>query len=307
MEMGKIAFVFSGQGAQYSGMGMELAQTSAAAAAVFAMADEIRPGTSEQCFTGTADELKQTINTQPCVFCVDLAAAEALREQGIQPDMAAGFSLGEIPALAFSGKLAKEDAFRFVVERSKEMHRCGSEHPGTMFAVMGIGPGAVEEACSRVSGSYPVNYNGPMQTVVACTEEAAAAFPAEVVKVGGKSVRLPVSGGFHSPLMKQARTVLEENFGHLKISDSRIPVYANVTAQPYGDNDLLFRQIDSPVLWHPTIMEMNRQGVDTFIEVGPGKTLINMITKFLPTAKVLSVENKETLRTTMEELKDAGR
>ena len=305
--MGKIAFVFSGQGAQYPGMGMELAQTSAAAAAVFAMADEIRPGTSEQCFSGSAEELKQTINTQPCVFCVDLAAAEALREQGIQPDMAAGFSLGEIPALTFSGKLPKEEAFRFVVERSKAMHLCGSEYPGTMFAVMGIGPEAVEGACSQVPGSYPVNYNGPLQTVVACTEEAATAFPAEVVKSGGKSIRLPVSGGFHSPMMKQARTTLEESFSRLTILEGEIPVYANVTALPYGDIDLLFRQIDSPVLWHPTIMEMNRQGADTFIEVGPGKTLINMITKILPAAKVLSVENKETLRTTMEELKHAGR
>lgn len=305
--MGKIAFLFSGQGAQYSGMGMELAQSSAAAASVFAMADGIRPGTSEQCFSGTAEELKQTINTQPCVFCVDLAAAEALQEQGIQPDMVAGFSLGEIPALAFSGKLAKEDAFRFVVERSKEMHLCGSEHPGTMFAVMGIGSRAVEEICSRVPGSYPVNYNGPMQTVVACTEEAAAAFPAEVVNAAGKPVRLPVSGGFHSPMMKQARTILEEKFKNLTIIESGIPVYANVTAEPYGDSDLLFRQIDSPVLWHPTIMEMSRQGVDTFIELGPGKTLINMVTKILPTAKVLSVENRETLRTTMEELKHAGR
>lgn len=305
--MGKIAFLFSGQGAQYSGMGMELAQSSAAAASVFAMADGIRPGTSEQCFSATAEELKQTINTQPCVFCVDLAAAEALREQGIQPDMVAGFSLGEIPALAFSGKLTKEDAFRFVVERSKQMHLCGSEHPGTMFAVMGIGPREVEEVCNRVPGSYPVNYNGPMQTVVACTEEAAAAFPAEVVNAVGKPVRLPVSGGFHSPMMKQARTILEEKFINLSIFESGIPVYANVTAEPYGDSDLLFRQIDSPVLWHPTIMEMSRQGVDTFIEVGPGKTLINMVTKILPTAKVLSVENRETLRTTMEELKHAGR
>ena len=143
--MGKIAFVFSGQGAQYSGMGKELCEASPAAKAVYDMADSIREGTSKQCFEGTMEELTQTVNTQPCVFTADLAAARALQEKGITPDCVAGFSLGEIAALAFAGALSDEEAFKLVCKRGELMDKAAKENPGAMVAVLKITPEQVEE------------------------------------------------------------------------------------------------------------------------------------------------------------------
>ena len=174
--MGKIAFVFSGQGAQYSGMGKALYASSPAAKAVFDMADSLRPGTARQCFEGSMEELTQTVNTQPCVFAVDLAAARALAERGVQPDCVAGFSLGEIAALAFAGVLSDEEAFRLVCKRGELMDKAARENPGAMVAVLKLTSAQTEELCQRFEKTYPVNYNSPAQTVVATTTENADAF-----------------------------------------------------------------------------------------------------------------------------------
>ena len=170
--MGKIAFVFSGQGAQYSGMGKALYASSPAAKAVFDMADSLRPGTARQCFEGSMEELTQTVNTQPCVFAVDLAAARALAERGIQPDCVAGFSLGEIAALAFAGVLSDEEAFRLVCKRGELMDKAARENPGAMVAVLKLTSAQTEELCQRFEKTYPVNSRQPAAKPRCCPSAA---------------------------------------------------------------------------------------------------------------------------------------
>lgn len=291
--MEQIAFVFSGQGAQYPGMGRELYEAAPAAREVFDRADKIRPGTSAQCFGGTQEELAQTINTQPCVFCVDLAAAEALRAAGIQPAAVAGFSLGEVAALTFAGSLSPDAGFGLVCRRAAFMQEAAQKHEGAMVAVLKLNGDAVKELCSGFEHAYPVNYNCKGQTVVALSKEILDTFCKEVQAKGGRAVPLAVSGGFHSPFMDEAAQSLLEELQNTEWKNPVIPVYANSTAQPYGENakETLAGQVNNPVYWQKTIENMISDGITTFIEVGPGKTLCGLIKKISPDVRVLSVED----------------
>lgn len=295
--MGKIAFVFSGQGAQYSGMGKAMAEASPAAKAVFDMADSVRSGTSRQCFEGSAEELCQTVNTQPCVFAADLAAAYALTERGITPDSVAGFSLGEIAALAFSGMLSDEEAFRLVCKRGELMDKAARENPGAMAAVMKLTAAQVEEICRRFESTYPVNYNSPAQTVVATEGENARAFCQAVKEAGGKAVLLAVSGAFHSPFMAQAAQGLADYMKDITFSEPRTVIYSDVTAKPYeGDYKALVKaQVESPVRWQSIVENMIADGTDTFIEVGVGKTLTGLIKRISPEVRAFKAETPEDI------------
>ncbi len=301
--MGKIAFVFSGQGAQYSGMGQEICEVSEAAGAVFTMADSMRPGTSTQCFESSKEELSVTINTQPCVFTVDLACAAALREAGIKPDGAAGFSLGELAALSFCGMLTEKEAFSVVCKRAELMEECGVKNKGSMAAVLRLENGLVEKLC-RQAGVYPVNYNCEGQLVAAGAENDIINLILLAGKNGGKALKLPVSGAFHSPHMEEAVAGLQNALTDFRIKKPAIPLYANVTAEPYGDNptELLTKQVVSPVQWQKTIENMVRDGFDTFVEVGPGKTLTTLIKKISPESTAYNVENKDSLKATIDAL-----
>ncbi|MEE0913707.1 MAG: ACP S-malonyltransferase [Ruminococcus sp.] len=290
--MGKIAFIFSGQGAQYSGMGKELYESSPAAKAVYDMADSIRKGTSKQCFEGTMEELSKTVNTQPCVFTADLAAAYALVEKGIKPDCVAGFSLGEISALAFSKMLSDEEAFRLVCKRGELMDKAATENPGAMAAVMKITPQQVEEICAQFDSTYPVNYNSPAQTVVATTSENADSFCEAVKNAGGRAKLLAVSGAFHSPFMAKAAEGLAEYMENVEFSEPQTVIYSDVTAKPYeGDYKALVKaQVESPVKWQTIVENMIEDGVDTFIEVGVGKTLTGLVKRINADVKAFKVE-----------------
>ncbi|MEE0930312.1 MAG: ACP S-malonyltransferase [Acutalibacteraceae bacterium] len=295
--MGKIAFVFSGQGAQYPGMGKELYECSPAAKAVYDMADSIREGTTTQCFEADKEVLNCTINTQPCVFTADLAAAAAVTEKGIKPDYVAGFSLGEIAALGYSGVLSYEDAFKLVCKRGELMNKAAQENKGSMLAVMKLTPEKVEEIAAKFEGTYPVNYNSPAQTVVATIEENADAFMEAVKAEKGRAKKLAVSGAFHSPFMSSAAQGLEDYLQDKTLNEPSVPIYSNVTAQPYsGDyKQLVKEQVENPVQWQKTVENLIDMGVDTFIEVGVGKTLAGLIKKTNKDVKVFHVENKETL------------
>ena len=306
--MGKIAFVFAGQGAQYSGMGQSLCEASPAAKAVFDAADKLRPGTSEQCFTGTAEELSITKNTQPCLYCVDLAAAKALEEAGVTPDYVAGFSLGEIAALSFAGVFSEEQGFDFVCKRAEAMQKAGEENPGAMAAVLKLKNQQVEELCAGFEKVWPVNYNCPGQLVCAGEKSQIEAFCGKVAEAGGKAVPLAVSGGFHSPFMESASQTLCEVLEPMELSTPRVPVYANYTAQPYDGSakELLTQQVKNPVRWQETVERLVELGVDTFIECGPGKTLCGLIRKTAKGVKTLNVQDGETLQAALEAVKAQG-
>ena len=293
------ALVFSGQGAQYTGMGKDLYENSPAAKAVFDMAESIRPGTIKQCFEGTKEELAVTINTQPCVFITDLAAAAAVAEKGVTIDCVAGFSLGEIAAIAFAGMLSYEDAFKLVCKRAELMDKAAKENPGAMTAIMKISPEQVEEICAGFEKAYPVNYNSPAQTVVAASQEEIDELCEKVKAVKGKAVKLAVSGAFHSPFMNTAAEGLAEYLKDIDLKEPTIPIYANATAEPYKDDYkmLISAQVNHPVKWQKSVENMISNGVDTFIEVGVGKTLTGLIKKINADVKAVNIENKEGLDT----------
>ncbi len=227
----------------------------------------------------------------------DLAAAAAVAEKGIKPDYLAGFSLGEIAALGFGGVMSYEEAFRLVCKRGELMDKAAKENEGVMVAVMKLTPEKVEELAKQFDSTYPVNYNSPAQTVVATTKENADKLVEAVKAEKGKGVKLAVSGAFHSPFMRSAAEGLGEYLADKELKTPEIPIYSNVTAQPYsGDiKQLIKAQAESPVQWQKTVENLIAEGVDTFIEVGVGKTLAGLIKKINKDVRVFNVENSETL------------
>ncbi|MBP1737072.1 MAG: [acyl-carrier-protein] S-malonyltransferase [Oscillospiraceae bacterium] len=308
--MGKIAFVFPGQGAQYPGMGESLTGYPEAKA-VFELADALRPGTSVQCFYGTKEELTITEHTQPCMFAVELAAAEALKAAGVVPDAVAGFSLGEVTALTFAGAFSHQDGFSLVCRRGELMQRAAQENPGKMAAVLKLESEAVEKLCADIGGCWPVNYNCPGQVSVAGLAASIDALIPAVKAAGGRATPLAVSGGFHSPLMDEAADAL------LPLIEERAPklpaitTYANATGAAYGSDGetlpvLLSRQVKSPVQWQRTIERMTADGVDTFIEAGPGKVLSGLISRIAPSARVFLCDTLEQVDQIAEQLKQSS-
>lgn len=279
--MGKIAFVFSGQGDQVPGMGKDLYETYGVAKGVFDLCDAIRPGTSTQCFHGTDDELKETRNTQPCLFAMELAAASVLIDKGIAPDAVAGFSLGEVVAATVSGLFDCETGFRLVCKRCELMQREAEKFDTSMAAVVKLTPEQVQAVCRKYPDVYPVNFNCPGQVTVSGLSSQMPAFFADVKAAGGRAIPLKVKGAFHSPFMKEAASAFAKELEHAQRKERTIPLYSNMTAEPY-DGDavtLLSGQICSPVKWEKIIRNMIAGGIDTFIEIGPGKALTNMIKK----------------------------
>lgn len=289
--MGKLAFVFAGQGDQFPGMGKDLYDLYPAAREIYGLCDRIRPGTSAQCFQGTEEELKETVNTQPCLFAMELAAAGVLIKKGIVPDMAAGFSLGEVTAAAVSGLFDNETAFRLVCRRGELMQAAAETFDTSMAAVVRLTPEQVQAVCEKYSDVYPVNFNCPGQITVSGLSSQMKDFMADVKTLGGRALPLKVKAAFHSPFMKDAAEAFGRELAGVKMNVPKIPLYSDMTAKPYGEDaaGLLSAQICNPVQWERLIRSMIADGADTFIEIGPGKTLTNMIRKIDPNVKVSGV------------------
>ena len=294
----KKAYVFPGQGAQYSGMGKDLYESNLKARTLFDKADEILGfKISEIMFGGTDEELKQTRVTQPAIFLHSVALAIALGEE-FQPDMVAGHSLGELSALTAAGALSFEDGLRLVSARAEAMQKACEIKPSTMAAVIALADDKVEEVCAGIDGVVvAANFNCPGQVVISGEVESVQAACVALKEAGAKrALPLNVSGAFHSPMMEPARAELQKAIEATEFYTPRCAVYQNVDALPHTDpveiKQNLIAQLTSPVRWTQSVERMCADGATTFEELGPGQVLQGLIKKI---NKEVEVSSKQTL------------
>ena len=278
--------MFPGQGSQFVGMGRDLRDAFPSVRALYEEADEILGAPlSRVCFEGPEDELVKTVNTQPAIYLHSIAVLRLLEERGHRPEAVAGHSLGEYSACVAAGAIEHRDALRLVRRRGELMFQAGLERPGAMAAVLGLSEGALEEALAEARAAGTVvaaNLNSPGQVVIS-GDPPAVEKAMETARARGakRAMRLPVSGAFHSPLMRPAAEGLRAALAEVPIRDAAVPVFGNATAAPARDaariREALEAQLVSPVRWEESVRAMRAAGVMQFLEVGPGKVLRGLV------------------------------
>jgi len=312
--MGKVAFMFPGQASQYPGMGKELAEKYPAARAVFDEADKaLGFSISKMCFEGTEDELKLTANTQPAILTVSVAAFRVLEEKGIAPDYVAGHSLGEYSALVAVGSLKFVDAVKLVRKRGMYMQESVAAGQGAMAAIMGLSPAVVQDACKRAAEGEvcsAANLNSPEQTVISGSAGAVKRAVEIASQSGAKrAVILPVSAPFHSALMMPAQEKLEKDLQAIAFADLQLPLVTNVDADTIRTGEeargALVRPVSMTVRWEESMRMLLDEGVNTFVEVGPGRVLTGLMRQIERSVASLNVEDEKSLAGTLEKITGA--
>lgn len=313
--MSKVAFIFPGQGSQYVGMGRKLAQSFEAAGRIFEQAnDALRFDLASLCWNGPEDRLNLTEYTQPAILAASRAALEVLSAEGMRPEMVAGHSVGEYTALVASEGLAFEDALSLVQKRGRYMQEAVQPKMGAMAAILGLSRSDVEAICNAAQEAgvvSPANMNSPVQIVIAGEKQAVDRAGVLALERGAKRVvPLSVSVPSHCRLMQPAARRLAVDLKHVRLSALNVPLVANVHAQaitkPEEVREALVLQLAAPVLWVDSVQRMHAQGITTFVEVGPGKVLSGLIRRIVADAKILHVEDPESLEETVRGVKGDG-
>lgn len=306
--MSKIAFIYPGQGAQVCGMGQDFYEQTEIGKQVFDLATEILGfSVPELCFTKN-DRLDITEYTQAAMVTTSIAMTKVLEEKGVKPDVAAGLSLGEYCALYAAGAMTEKDAIATVRQRGILMQKAVPVGQGAMAAILAMDAAAIEEVISEIDGVQIANYNCPGQIVISGKKEAVEIACEKLKEAGAKrAIMLNVSGPFHSRMLTGAGEKLGEVLEQVEIHQLSIPYVANVTAEYVTDaacvKPLLMKQVSSSVRWEQSVRAMLADGVDTFIEIGPGKTLAGFMKKIDRTVKVLNIEKLEDVDKVVEEVR----